>query len=164
VATIPGAYHLGWTKGTMGTKSNQGSSMSVLRRSTVVSLAFAVIALGALVPAVPAGADEHQLAAFLIEYMPRAVDTNQGDTLLFANTDPFSGQGHTVTHDNGPDQPRLFDTEVIPFGSTIQVPGIEDLEAGEYLIRCRVHSIMRGYLSIGGAPRPITDTISDFLF
>lgn len=139
--------------------------MSTLRRSTFVSLAFAVIALGALVPAVPAGADEHQLAAFFIEYMPRAVDTNQGDTLLFANTDPFSGKGHTVTHNNAPGQPRLFDTDVIPFGSTVQVPGIEALKSGEYLFMCRVHpDVMEGYLSIGGAPRPITDTISDFLF
>ncbi len=138
--------------------------MSAFRRSSFVGIAFAVMALGALVPALPAGADEHQMAAFFIEYTPKSVDTNEGDSLLFANTDPFSGEGHTVTHNARPGEPRLFDTDVVPFGSTVRVPGIEHLKKGDYLIVCRVHPIMRGYLSIGGAPRPITDTISDFLF
>jgi plastocyanin len=138
--------------------------MSAFRRTRFVTLALAVIAAGALVPAVPAGADEHQLAAFFIEYTPRAVDTNQGDTLMFANTDPFSGQGHTVTHNAAEGQPVLFDTDIVPFGSTVTVKNVENLPPGDYLIRCRVHSIMRGYLSVGGPPRPITDTISDFLF
>jgi plastocyanin len=138
--------------------------MSAFRRTTFVSIALCVILAGALAPGGLAGADEHQMAAFFIEYTPRAVDTNKGDTLMFANTDPFSGQGHTVTHQAAPGEPVLFDTEVVPFGSTVQVPGVEDLEEGEYLIRCRVHPIMRGYLSIGGPPRPVTDTISDFLF
>ena len=138
--------------------------MSALRRTSFVSVALAVIAVGAMFPGGLASADEHQLAAFFIEYTPKGVDTNEGDTLLFANTDPFSGQGHTVTHDAAPGQPVLFDTEVVPFGSTVQVPGVEKLPRGEYLIRCRVHSIMQGFLGVGGPPRPITDTISDFLF
>ncbi len=138
--------------------------MSVFRRTSFVTLALAAIAAGALAPAVPAGADEHQLAAFFIEYTPRAVDTNQGDTLMFANTDPFSGQGHTVTHNVAEGQPVLFDTDIVPFGSSVTVPNVENLPPGDYLIRCRVHPIMRGFLSVGGPPRPITDTISDFLF
>ena len=138
--------------------------MSAFRRTTFVSVALAVIAAGAVVPGGLASADEHQMAAFFIEYTPKAVDTNEGDTLLFANTDPFSGEGHTVTHNNGPGQPRLFDTDVTPFGSTVQVPGVEKLPRGDYLITCRVHPIMRAFLSVGGRPRPITDTISDFLF
>ncbi|MGH8973474.1 MAG: cupredoxin domain-containing protein [Acidimicrobiia bacterium] len=138
--------------------------MSAFRRTTFVSVALAMIVAGALVPGGLASADEHQMAAFFIEYTPKSVDTNEGDSLLFANTDPFSGEGHTVTHNAAPDQPRLFDTDVVPFGSTVQVPGVEQLKEGDYLIMCRVHPIMRGYLSIGGPPRPITDTISDFLF
>jgi plastocyanin len=138
--------------------------MSAFRRTASVSIALAVIAAGALFPGGLASADEKQLAAFFIEYTPKAVDTNEGDSLLFANTDPFSGLGHTVTHHSAPGEPVLFDTDIVPFGSTVQVPGVESLPNGEYLIRCRVHSIMRGYLSIGGPPRPITDTISDFLF
>jgi plastocyanin len=137
--------------------------MSAFRRTSFVTLALAVIAAGALVPAGPASADEHQMAAFFIEYTPRSVDTNAGDTLMFANTDPFSGLGHTVTHNVAEGQPVLFDTEVVPFGSSVKVPNIENLPPGDYLIRCRVHSIMRGYLSVGGAPRPITDAIKDFL-
>jgi plastocyanin len=138
--------------------------MSTFRRVSFVSLALAVIAGGALVGAGPASADEHQMAAFFIDYMPRAVNTNQGDTLMFANTDPFSGPGHTVTHDAAPGQPVLFDTAVVPFGSSVQVPNVENLPAGDYLIRCRVHPNMRAFLDVGGPPRPITDTISDFLF
>lgn len=148
----------------MGTKSNKGTTMTAFRRTSFVTLAFAVIAAGALVPAGPASADEHQMAAFFIDYTPRSVDTNEGDTLMFANTDPFSGQGHTVTHNAAPGQPVLFDTEVVPFGSSVKVPNIEHLPAGDYLIRCRVHPNMRAFLSVGGPPRPITDTISDFLF
>jgi plastocyanin len=137
--------------------------MSVLRRSSFVSVALAVIALGALVPAGPAGADEHQMAAFFIEYTPRAVDINQGDTLLFANTDPFSGEGHTVTQNPAPGTAPLFDSDVVPFGSSLQIPGIADLKPGDYLITCRVHPIMKGFLSVGGPPRPITEAVKDFL-
>lgn len=135
----------------------------MFRRTTFVSLALGVITLGAFVPVSPAGADEHQLAALFIDFAPKAVDVNAGDTLLFANTDPFAGQGHTVTHQTAPGQAPLFDTEVVPFGSSVQVPGIENLAPGDYLIMCRVHDIMRAYLSVGGAPRPITETITDFL-
>jgi plastocyanin len=138
--------------------------MSGLRRTRFVSFALAVIAVGALVPASPASADEHQLAAFFIEYMPRSVDINEGDTLVFVNTDPFSGDGHTVTHNAAPGEAPKFDTEVVPFGSAVDVPGIAELRAGDYLITCRVHPIMRGFLLVGGPPRPITETISDFLF
>ncbi|MGH9036557.1 MAG: cupredoxin domain-containing protein [Acidimicrobiia bacterium] len=137
--------------------------MSVLRRSSFISVALVVIALGALVPAGPAGADEHQMAAFFIEYLPRSVDTNQGDTLVFANTDPFSGPGHTVTHDAAPGETPKFDSGVVPFGSTMEIPGVAELAPGDYLITCRTHPIMRGYLSVGGPPRPITDAIIDFL-
>jgi plastocyanin len=138
--------------------------MPALRRTASVGLALTVIALGSAVPVSPAGADEHQMAAFFIEYQPEAVTINQGDTLLFANTDPFAGRGHTVTHDVAPGQPRLFDSEVVPFGSSRQVDGIADLPEGDYLIRCRVHPMMRAFLSVGAPPRPITDTIRDFLF
>jgi plastocyanin len=138
--------------------------MSAFRRTAFVSLALGVIAFGALVPVSPAGADEHQMAAFFIEYLPRSVDINEGDTLLFANTDPFSGKGHTVTHHAAPGETPLFDSGVVPFGSTLSVPGISELDVGEYLITCQVHPIMRGFLFVGGPPRPITDTISDFLF
>ena len=137
--------------------------MSAFRRTAFISLALGVIAFGALVPVSPASADEHQLAAFFIEYTPRSVDINQGDHLVFVNTDPFSGRGHTVTHDVAPGETPQFDTEVVLFGSSIDVPGISELKPGDYLIRCRVHSIMRGFLFVGGPPRPITDTITDFL-
>lgn len=147
----------------MGTKSNKGSTMSMFRRTTFVSLALGVIALGAFVPVSPAGADEHQLAAFFIDFAPKAVDVNAGDTLLFANTDPFGGEGHTVTHLAAPGQAVLFDTDVVPFGASVQVPGVADLAPGDYLISCRVHDIMRAYLSVGGEARPITETITDFL-
>ena len=137
--------------------------MGAFRRTTFVTLALAVIAAGALIPAGPAGADEHHLAAFFIDYTPRSVDTNEGDSLTFANTDPFSGQGHTVTHHAAPGEPVLFDTEVVPFGSSVRVPNVENLKPGDYLIRCEVHSNMRAFLSVGGPPRPITDAIEDFL-
>lgn len=137
--------------------------MSAFRRSRFLSFALSLIALGVLVPAGPASADEHQMAAFFIEYMPQAVNINEGDTLLFANTDPFSGEGHTVTHNAAPGEAPKFDTAVVPFGSAVAIPGIADLKEGDYLITCRVHSIMQAFLFVGGPPRPITDTISDFL-
>lgn len=137
--------------------------MSALRRTTFVGIACAFIVLGALVPAGPASADEHQVAAFFIDYLPRNVDINQGDTLMFANTDPFAGPGHSVTHQAAPGETPKFDTGIIPFGSSMDIPGIADLKKGDYLIACQVHPIMRGYLSVGGAPRPITDAVKDFL-
>jgi plastocyanin len=138
--------------------------MSALRRSSSVGLALVVIAFGTLLPVSPAGADDRQMAAFFIDYLPQQVTINEGDSLAFANTDPFSGQGHTVTHDPPPGTAPLFDSGVVALGSVVDVPGIPDLKRGEYLITCRVHpDIMRAYLSVGAPSRPITDAITDFL-
>jgi plastocyanin len=137
--------------------------MSTLRHSSYVGLALVVIAFGALLPISPAGADDRQMAAFFIDYLPQSVTINEGDSLLFANTDPFSGRGHTVTHLARPGTAPLFDSGVVPFGSTIDVPGISDLKKGDYLITCQVHPIMRAFLSVGGPSRPLTDAVKDFL-
>jgi plastocyanin len=138
--------------------------MSALRRSTYVSFALVVIALGSSLPGNPASADDRQLAAFFIDYLPQTVTINEGDNLMFANTDPFGGQGHTVTHETAPGERPLFDSEVVPFGSVIEVPGITDLKQGDYLITCRMHpELMRAFLYVGAASRPPTDAIKDFL-
>jgi plastocyanin len=137
--------------------------MAALRRTSFVSVALAVIAVGALLPGGSASADDRQMAAFFIDYVPNAVTINEGDSLLFANTDPFSGAGHTVSHNPPPGVAPLFDSAVIPFGSAVEIPGIPELKRGDYLIQCRVHPLMRAFLSVGGPPRPITDAVKDFL-
>jgi len=138
--------------------------MSALRRSTYVSFALVVIAFGSLLPVSPASADDRQMAAFFIDYVPQSVTINEGDTLAFANTDPFGGQGHSVTHETAPGEAPLFDSGVVPFGSVIEVPGIPELKRGDYLITCQVHpEVMRAFLYVGGESRPLTDALKDFL-
>lgn len=138
--------------------------MSALRRSASVSFALVVIALGSSLPGNPASADDRQIAAFFIDYLPQQVTINEGDTLMFANTDPFGGQGHTVTHETAPGEAPRFDTGVVPFGSAVEVAGIPDLKPGDYLITCRIHpEVMRAFLYVGGPSRPLTDAIKDFL-
>lgn len=133
-------------------------------RRIAVRLALALATLVALMPAPPAAAArQHAIAAFFIGYVPDSLTINKGDSLVFINTDPFAGVGHTVTHFTSGTAPK-FDSDVTVFGQSAEVRGISELEQGDYPITCRVHPIMKGQLLVGAEARAPTDTIWDLIF
>ena len=136
--------------------------MIAFARSALARLALALtFGLAALlVPASPVSAAEQQMVgAFFIDYLPDSVQIRQGDTLMLVNTDPFAGQGHTVTQATSGDIAPKFDSDVTPFGQVSEVRGISELPVGEYVIRCRIHPIMRGGLFVDPPAPPPTERI-----
>jgi plastocyanin len=139
--------------------------MVTYRRNTLARLAVALgpalmVAAAVLFPASPAPAAEQQtVAAFFIDYVPDSVQIRQGDTLTLVNTDPFAGQGHTVTQATYGDVAPKFDSDVTPFGQSSEVQGIPQLPVGEYVIRCRVHPVMRAALFVDPPAPPPTERI-----
>jgi len=134
-------------------------SMSARTRIALhVAAAVALVLLPGMT--LPAGADSqhHTVGAFFIDYLPPdSVSINQGDTLTFVNTDPFAGEGHTFTMGtNG--VPAMFDTDVLPFGESGEVRGVSELQPGQYLVKCRIHPIMRAALFVG-PPRDLQDRL-----
>lgn len=58
--------------------------------------------------------------------------------------------GHSITSDlwSVPDEVRLFSSDVIPFGETAEVRGVEALEPDTYGFFCSNHHTMRGQLIV----------------
>lgn len=137
--------------------------MSARTRTVAARLAVALATVALVLPGPPASAArQHTIGAFFIDYVPDNISINNGDNVVLFNTDPFSGEGHTITHaTNG--TPPLFDSEVVPFGQSAEVSGIPALNQGKYLFKCRVHPVMTGFLFVGGDPRSPTDRISDLI-
>ncbi len=139
--------------------------MAAYRRSPLARLAVAfgpalTVAAAVLFPASPApAAEQHRLAAFFIDYVPDSVQIRQGDTLTLVNTDPFAGEGHTVTQAVYGDVAPKFDSDVTPFGQSSDVRGIPELPVGEYVIRCRVHPLMRAALFVDPPAPPPNERI-----
>lgn len=118
-----------------------------MRRILVVAVAVAVVVSGGLFPA-RAGAEQRVVSAFLFRYNPSPVALAQGDTLVFLDTDPLAGEGHSVTHAAPPGE-QLFDSPITPPGGASEVSGVTDLRPGGYRITCRVHAFMTGTLEVG---------------
>jgi plastocyanin len=134
--------------------------MVAFRRAAAAGLAVALAATTVLVPAPPASAAEQQaIGAFFIDYVPDAVQIRQGDSLTLVNTDPFAGAGHTVTQATYGDVGPKFDSDVTPFGQSSEVRGIPELPVGEYLIRCRIHPVMKASLFVDPPAPPPTERI-----
>ena len=135
-------------------------------RSTAVRavVALAAVAAMALLPAGPVSAEQDQkVGAFFIDYVPHAVSINQGDTLTFVNTDPFSGVGHSLTQATyGGAAPR-FDSGVVTLGQEKEVAGVSSLPQGEYLIQCRIHPPMKGSLFVDPPARSPVDAVNSFV-
>lgn len=129
------------------------------RTTAAARLGLVCTAVALLLPTAPAAAaEEHRIGAFFISYVPDNVTINRGDTLVFVNTDPFSGEGHTLTQATNEASPR-FDTGLVGLGESAEVQGVSELQKGKYLFRCMVHDVMTGFLFVGGDPRPIQERL-----
>lgn len=122
-------------------------------RRGIVALAVAALALG---PAGASGAAEQEdtqvLAhpgSYLTNYTTPVVAVETTEPLTLVNYDV---ERHDVVHDPAadgcPSCPVLFESDLITFGRTAVVEGIENLEPGQvYSFYCTVHEVnMRGKL------------------
>ncbi len=129
-------------------------------RSTVARalVAFSAIAALALLPAAPVSAKQEQkVAAFFIDYVPHAISINEGDTIVFVNSDPFGGLGHSLTQGTYGGAAPKFDSGVVTLGQEKEVAGISSLPQGEYVIQCSVHPPMKGSLFVDPPARSPVD-------
>ena len=125
-----------------------------LRRSSVALFAALAVA-GLVLPAPPASAEavagKHAVVAFFMDYFPTSkITIKQGESIVLVDLDPTAGPGHSFTEDvplDGP-QPR-FDSGVVPPGTFKEVPEVSSLAPGTYKVRCSIHIVVRGTLTVG---------------
>lgn len=109
------------------------------------------IVMGALVlagaPLPEARAAGHVVGSTGFKYVPTPVEIAKGDTVMYVNNDPLAGEGHSLTHAVAQGE-ELFQTPIIPTGTSADVAGVSDLAPGEYRFTCRVHAFMTGTLVV----------------
>ena len=131
-----------------------GSRVMTLRRRAALLLA-ALSVTGLVLPATPASAEavagKHAVVAFFMDYFPSSkITIKQGESIVLVDLDPTAGPGHSFTEDvplDGP-QPR-FDSGVVPPGTFKEVPNVSSLAPGTYKVRCSIHIVVRGTLTVG---------------
>lgn len=116
-------------------------------RRALLTVTAALLGLAATAPA---GSADGVIAVVVpFRYSPEPIEIAQGGAVTFANLDPVSGEGHSLTH-AAAEGAELFKTPIIPPGSSAPVAGVADLAVGEYRFTCRVHAFMRGVLTVRG--------------
>lgn len=131
-----------------------GSRVMTLRRRAAALFA-ALSVTGLVLPATPASAEavagKHAVVAFFMDYFPSSkITIEQGESIVLVDLDPTAGPGHSFTEDvplDGP-QPR-FDSGVVPPGTFKEVPNVSSLAPGTYKVRCSIHIVVRGTLTVG---------------
>ena len=127
----------------------------MIRRRPLAALFAALSVAGLALPAAPASAEgvggKHVVVAFFMDYFPSSkITIKQGESIVLVDLDPTAGPGHSFTEDvplDGP-QPR-FDSGVVPPGTAKEVPNVSSLAPGEYKVRCSIHIVVRGTLTVG---------------
>jgi plastocyanin len=123
----------------------------------------AALAAAGLATAAPALADQTITAGPLPNtYSTTDVTMDQGEAVLFQNSDS-SGALHDVTADDtGADGKPLFKSALIEGGKSSPVDGVEYLTSGDYKFHCSVHNFMTGtiHVTANGTPklRPVDTT------
>jgi plastocyanin len=112
-----------------------------------------VATTGLVLPAVPASADgagpKHAVVAFLRDYTPSSISIKQGESVVFVDADPTAGPGHSFTQTVPEGVTPKFDSDIVPFGTFKEVPGISSLPAGTYSFHCKIHDVLKGTLTVG---------------
>ena len=124
-----------------------------LRRSSVALFAALAVA-GLVLPAPPASAEavagKHAVVAFFMDYFPTSkITIKQGESIVLVDLDPTAGPGHSFTEDVPLDAQPRFDSGVVPPGTFKEVPNVSSLEPGTYKVRCSIHVVVRGTLTVG---------------
>jgi len=118
-----------------------------------------VAALAVVFAPAVARADKVVTAEVVWRYDSSDYTIDQGEKLLFKNTDSVSPGPHDVTADvAGPDgQKPLFKSETIKGdGTEVPVVGAQQLKTGTYTFHCSIHFFMTGTLHVTdkGTPLP----------
>ena len=129
--------------------------MSLLRPSAALFAALSAVGLG--LPAAgflvdgasAAGPVPNTVVALLQGYMPsNQINIKQGESILFIDADPTAGPGHSFTEDVPEGVTPKFDSGIVPPGTFKEVPDISALAPGEYPVRCKIHIVVRGTLTV----------------
>jgi|SRR5919106_4273713 plastocyanin len=101
------------------------------------------------VEAAPAAVPNHVFAV-LRDYFPSGdVSIKQGESLRFVDADPTAGPGHTLTETVPEGVTPKFDSDVVPPGTFKDVANVESLPPGQYSFNCKIHSGLKGMLTVG---------------
>ena len=93
---------------------------------------------------------EHVVFAILQGYMPsNQFNIKQGESILFVDADPTAGPGHSFTEDVPEGVTPQFDSDIVPPGFAKEVPNVPSLAPGTYGVRCRIHVVVKGTLTVG---------------
>jgi hypothetical protein len=92
------------------------------------------------------------VVAFFMDYFPSSkVTIEQGESIVLVDLDPTAGPGHSFTEDVPLDATPRFDSGVVAPGTFREVPDIPSLAPGTYKVRCSIHIVVRGTLTVSGA-------------
>lgn len=125
--------------------------MSLRRPSAALFAALSAVGLGLpAAPASAAGPVPNTVVALLQGYMPsNQISIKQGESILFIDADPTAGPGHSFTEDVPEGVTPKFDSGIVPPGTFKEVPNISSLAAGKYKVRCMIHIVVKGTLTVG---------------
>jgi plastocyanin len=120
----------------------------------LAAFAAVVVLLGPVpvVEAAPAAGPvpEHHMFAILRDYFPSSSLTiKQGERIRFVDTDPTAGPGHSFTETVPEGVTPKFDSDIVPPGTFRDVANIESLPPGTYSFNCKIHSVLKGMLTVG---------------
>jgi plastocyanin len=95
-------------------------------------------------------------------YGTTQVTMDQGEAVLFQNSDSGGAMHDVTADDKGTDGKPLFKSELIEPKKTAPVAGVEYLTTGSYKFHCSIHDFMRGTIDVTAngtpKPRPAPDT------
>ena len=125
-----------------------------MRRPDKRAIPLSALLLGAALALAPtASADEQIAAGPPNRYLTPEVTIDQGEQVLFTNTDVADHD--VLARDDGPGGKPLFRSELIGFGRTGPVEGTEYLTTGSYAFFCSIHPQMEGTLNVSSAGEPV---------
>ncbi len=122
--------------------------------------ALLAAAVGALVLAPAAHADETVYAVPVDRYSSSVITIDQGETLFFRNADLNRHDLVSKAQEGGK---PIFSTPLLSTGGEAVVQGAQTLKGGNYEFFCTVHTYMTGTLTVtgAGAPAPSPSPQSD---
>jgi plastocyanin len=117
----------------------------------LAAFAAALVLVGPVPPVQAAGpVPEHHMFAILRDYFPSSSLTiRQGERVRFVDTDPTAGPGHSFTETVPEGVTPRFDSDIVPPGTFRDVANIESLPPGTYSFNCKIHSVLKGQLTVG---------------
>ena len=117
----------------------------------LAAFATVLMLLGPVPPVQAAGpVPEHHVFAVLRDYFPSsAVSIKQGERIRFVDTDPTAGPGHSFTETVAEGVTPRFDSDIVPPYTFKDVANVETLPPGQYSFNCKIHSVLKGQLTVG---------------